>query len=358
MQTILTINVFIFILLACITSCATLPTTEGKLRVIYVSPDGNKLGKGTLENPLDLRTATRKVIPGGWIYLRGGLYEFEKTLRISKSLSGLPKKRTFLVAYHNEQPVLNFAKQTVAPKNKGIALHADFWHIERIAVEHAGDNGVFISGSHNIVANVITRHNADTGLQIGLSNSKHTFEQWPAHNKIIDCESHDNRDPEDKNADGFAAKLSVGPGNIFKGCTSHHNADDGWDLSTKAETGPIGVIVIEDSLAYRNGNGFKLGDENIAVNHELYGNRAFENRKHGFHANSNPGKMVLTNNIAADNLGGNFNFAKGQTIFHNNTSCRHYSHSTRIDLIAPYQEQGNHWWFGENKANCKKLKTR
>lgn len=355
MKTILTINVFIFILLGCITSCAAPLNIEGKLRVIYASPNGNKLGKGTLDSPLDLRTATRKVMPGGWIYLRGGLYKFEKTLRIPKSLSGLSKKRTFLVAYHNEQPVLNFAKQIVTPKNKGIALHADFWHIERIAVEHAGDNGVFISGSHNIVANVITRHNADTGLKISRGNSKHSFGQWPAYNKIIDCESHDNRDPEGKNADGFAAKLSVGPGNIFKGCMAHHNADDGWDLSTEAETGPIGVVVIENSFAFRNGNGFKLGGEDIAVNHELYGNRAFENRKHGFHANSNPGKMVLTNNIAADNLDRNFNFATGQAVFHNNTSCRHYAHSARADLIAPYREQDNDWWFGENKASCIKF---
>ncbi len=33
-----------------------------------------------------------------------------------------------------------------------------------------------------------------------------------------------------EDADGFAAKLTVGDGNVFDGCISYNNADDGWDL--------------------------------------------------------------------------------------------------------------------------------
>ncbi|MCD8188208.1 MAG: hypothetical protein LUD57_06325 [Ruminococcus sp.] len=36
-----------------------------------------------------------------------------------------------------------------------------------------------------------------------------------------------------ENADGFAAKLTCGEGNVFDGCMSYNNSDDGWDLSTQ-----------------------------------------------------------------------------------------------------------------------------
>ena len=36
-----------------------------------------------------------------------------------------------------------------------------------------------------------------------------------------------------EDADGFAAKLTVGDGNVFDGCISYNNADDGWDFFAK-----------------------------------------------------------------------------------------------------------------------------
>ena len=67
---------------------------------------------------------------------------------------------------------------------------------------------------------------------------------------------------------------------MFDGCISAYNTDDGWDLYTKSETGPIEPITIKNSVAHHNGqtssgnstsnsdgNGYKLGGEQIAVNH-------------------------------------------------------------------------------------------
>ena len=34
---------------------------------------------------------------------------------------------------------------------------------------------------------------------------------------------------------------------------SHNNIDDGWDLYTKSDTGPIGPVTILNSLSYNNG---------------------------------------------------------------------------------------------------------
>src|SRR5437867_2596076 len=69
-------------------------------------------------------------------------------------------------------------------------------------------------------------------------------------NLIFNCESFRNFDPNTKgeNADGFAAKHDVGPGNVFRGCRSYQNSDDGWDLWMAPNP-----ILIEDCVAFRNG---------------------------------------------------------------------------------------------------------
>src|SRR6185369_15436573 len=76
----------------------------------------------------------------------------------------------------------------------------------------------------------------------------------PAKNLIINCDSHDNYDTKASggNADGFAAKINIGPGNKFMGCVAHDNSDDGWDTfpKTKAGTNPV---TIENCVAYHNG---------------------------------------------------------------------------------------------------------
>src|SRR5262245_66257120 len=77
-------------------------------------------------------------------------------------------------------------------------------------------------------------------------------------------------------------RLTTGPGNVFRSCIAHHNIDDGWDLFTKTDTGPISPVTIENCISFSNGavsnggsttnsdgNGFKLGDDGIAVNHNI-----------------------------------------------------------------------------------------
>ncbi|TYY15389.1 right-handed parallel beta-helix repeat-containing protein, partial [Escherichia coli] len=107
------------------------------------------------------------------------------------------------------------------------------------------------------------------------------------------------------NADGFAAKLGVGPGNIFRGCIAHNNADDGWDLFNKIEDGPNASVTIENSVAYENGlpynkadilkgsigNGFKLGGEGQPVNHKVINSIAINNNMDGFTDNFNTGSL-------------------------------------------------------------------
>ena len=331
---------------------------------IYVSTTGTDSAAGTISQPTTLQSAITRVTAGGIIYMRGGTYNYSAGITIARGNNGTSASaRKQLFAYPGEIPDLNFSAQATDSANRGLTLNGNYWYIKGLIVEHAGDNGVYIGGSNNIVERMITRFNRDTGLQLGRASSSDTSSMWPANNLIISCESHDNSDPTGENADGFASKLTTGPGNIFRYDVAHNNSDDGWDLYTKPDTGPIGPVTIEFSIAYNNGtlsngtqnangdrNGFKLGGESIAVNHIVRNNLAYNNGKDGFTWNSNPGTITVTSNVAKNNAQRNFNFDGGTSTFASNISCR--SASGTNDRIIGTDQGSNTWWMGSNGAAC------
>lgn len=276
---------------------------------LYVSPTGKRVNQGTMASPLDLPTAIAFVQPGQKIILRDGLYQVNtvKIPRYNNGQRGLLKE---LVAENRDQVFLDFGKD---PNSLGFELWGDFWKISGIHVRNTPDKrkGLTVLGNNNVIDFVKTYGNGDTGLQIsGVSTESRTW--WPANNLIQYCESYDNLDAAMNDADGFAAKLTVGAGNRFEYCVAHHNCDDGWDLFTKKESGTIGAVTLKNCIAYRNGtmmngyqtnsgrNGFKLGGEGLGVAHVAIECLAFENGAHGFTSNSNP-DIVLTNCTSFDN---------------------------------------------------------
>ncbi|WP_187285131.1 right-handed parallel beta-helix repeat-containing protein [Streptomyces sp. OR43] len=330
---------------------------------LYVAPDGTDGAAGTEADPTTLASAISRVDSGGTVYLRGGTYHYAQTVTIAPGNDGSASARTTLAAYPGESPVLNFAEMSEDPANRGLAVNGDFWHINGIVVEHAGDNGIFVGGSNNIVERVVTRFNHDSGLQISRIASTTPDDEWPADNLILSSESHDNADSDGEDADGFASKLTSGPGNVFRYTVSHNNIDDGWDLYTKNETGPIGPVTIEDSLSYSNGtlsdgtvnadgdrNGFKLGGDGIEVDHVVRRNIAYGNGHHGFTYNSNPGSMTVSDNVSIDNEERNFSFDKGTSVYRNNTSCRSGSGSN--DKTVGDADSSNQFWTGSNGSRC------
>ncbi|GAB2862091.1 CBM35 domain-containing protein [Streptomyces deserti] len=336
------------------------PTTSGTL---YVSPNGTDSAPGTESSPTTLTSALTRVAPGGTIYLRGGTYRYSQTVTIAQTNSGTSSARKTLAAYPGETPVLNFSAQTEDPANRGLAVNGSYWHVKGIVVERAGDNGIFVGGSNNVFERTITRFNRDTGLQLSRMLSSTPKDQWPSNNLILSAESHDNADSDGEDADGFAAKLTSGPGNVFRYAVAHNNIDDGWDLYTKSDTGAIGPVTIEDSLAYSNGtlsdgtvnangdrNGYKLGGEDIGVNHVIRRSIAYRNGKHGFTYNRNPGSMTVSDNVSIDNTQRNFNFEAGTSVFKNNTSCR--SGSGTNDRIVGNADSTNQFWMGSNGSRC------
>jgi hypothetical protein len=328
-----------------------------------VAPGGTDGAAGTQSNPTTLTSAITRITAGGTIYMRGGTYNYGQTVTIAPGNNGTSSARKKLTAYPGETPVLNFSAQAEDPANRGLAVNGNYWHVYGLVVERAGDNGIFVGGSNNIFERTITRYNRDTGLQLSRIVSDTPRDQWPANNLILSAESHDNADSDGEDADGFAAKLTVGSGNVFRYCVAHNNIDDGWDLYTKTDTGAIGAVTIEDSLAYENGtlsnggqagagdrNGYKLGGEDIGVNHIVRRSIAFDNGKHGFTYNRNPGSMAVSNNLSIDNAERNFTFEAGSSVFRNNTSCR--SSSGTNDKIVGNTDSSNQWWMGSNGSRC------
>ncbi|MGN1412400.1 MAG: hypothetical protein ACI4WH_07855 [Oscillospiraceae bacterium] len=306
------------------TTTTTTTTTSSDVSVssnaIYCSPSGSGDGSSK-SNPTSVTSAIKNVKAGQTIYMLGGTYKFSKTLNIEESNSGTANAYKTIMAYPGETVVWDFSALSVSDSNRGVLLQGDYWHFKDFEITKAGDNGMLLSGSNNKIELMVFNNNQDTGLQISRYKSSYTdISQWPSNNLILNCTSKNNCDDATmENADGFAAKLTCGEGNVFDGCMSYNNSDDGWDLYAKTETGPIGVVTLKNCIAFRNGytedgrgygdcdgNGFKLGGGGVGTAHIVENCLAFENLNCGFTDNNNPKLGSLKNCTAFNNgVGGN-----------------------------------------------------
>jgi hypothetical protein len=339
---------------------------------LFVAPDGKSDAPGTLAAPTTLASALTRITAGHTIFARGGSYVSAAQISIARDNGGTSDQPKSLVAYGSEQPVLDFSSEPYGSGSnpRGLQINGSYWHVRGFEVKGAADNGIYVAGNYNVVERCVLHGNRDTGLQIGReSSSDADMAAWPANNLVLDCESYDNYDAppgSGENADGFAAKLTVGPGNVFRGCVSHNNIDDGWDLFTKTDTGPIGPVTIDQCISYENGtltdgttndngdrNGFKLGGDDIAVAHVVTRSIAFKNGKNGFTWNSNPGAIRLSNDLAFDNVEGNFKFGDSSTstaaVFTNNLSFWTSTSETQSDKALGTDTANTNAWWDESK---------
>ncbi len=219
-----------------------------KKDTVYVSPSGSADGKGTKASPIDLATALRYARPGQEIVLASDTYKLTSGLKIERGVGGAPGSLITVRSENAKNPaIIDFART-----GSGLEIWGDYWHFKNINFTNSTGKGLQVSGDYNVIEQVNCYNNGNTGLQVsGTSNE--TIELWPSYNLIKDCTSMNNADAAMEDADGFAAKLTTGPGNVFDGCISAYNADDGWDLFAKAESGPIGNVTIKNCVAYRNG---------------------------------------------------------------------------------------------------------
>lgn len=271
----------------------------------------------TVSTPQQLVSALSSASPGDVIYVTEGTYNF--TSRFSITRNGSNGNLISLLPHpdNTARPYFNFSSMSENSSNRAITLSANYWHIKGIDVFGAGDNGMFISGSNNLVEFCTFSECKDSGLQIG---------NGAANNTVLNCDSFNNADSSIENADGFACKLDAGTGNTFIGCRAWQNLDDGWDGYLRG-TDNI-TTTYENCWAFRNGylkngtfgggdgNGFKTGgsDDKDLKHHAIYKNCiAAGNVVDGFDHNSNRGNVEIYNCSAYSN-GRNISFGSSNIV--------------------------------------------
>lgn len=294
-------------------------------QVLYVAPNVDDFNApGTKEEPMMIQRAIALSHPGCTIYLMDGIYRYGSPIEISVNTETYPataEKRKTIKPLNPGKAEFDFSLMAWSSNNRGIKFDSNYWTAEDLIVYGAGDNGIYIGGSYNVIERCVTHDCGDTGIQLGRANSSQlTIDQWPSYNLIKNCTSYDNHDPLGEDSDGFACKLTTGVGNVFDGCIAYNNVDDGWDLYTKGDTGPIGPVTLINCIAFNNGitsgkhtngkpygtsnsdgNGFKLGGEVIAVPHKVVNCIAYNNLACGFTDNSNPGPLWIENCTSYNN---------------------------------------------------------
>jgi hypothetical protein len=304
----------------------------------WISPTGLDTNPGTKDSPRfslcndDLKTGgCYNVCPAGvgcnpagaTIWVMDGVYKYGAvTQKIGSTKLGTAAAPYNVFAVAGAKPVFDFTGQPFASDSRGIQVQGDYWHIKGITVTNAGDSGIFVMGNHDTIDQCIAHHNQDTGIMIGANSSR---ADSGTNNLILNCDSYQNNDAvtNGANADGFGAKENSGVGNVFDGCRSWDNADDGYDLF-----GWTSPIIIRNSWAFNmgattagsasNGNGFKMGGNKVPAAHMMMNLFSFDNNGNGGHKadwgftnNSNPTPMTCTGCGALNNTGGAF-----QTILH------------------------------------------
>lgn len=275
---------------------------------IYVSPNGKSNAAGTKDDPMDIYTAVKIAAPGQKILIKEGTYDLSSTVKVERGINGTADAMIYMIAdpEAGSRPVFDFGG-----KCAGMILAGDYWYFQGFDVTRSADaqKGIQVSGNHNILDRIKAYKNGNTGIQISRYLGTDQFNQWPAHNTILNCSSYLNADKGYEDADGFAAKLTVGQGNVFDGCIAAYNADDGWDLFAKVQSGSIGVVTIQNCVAFKNGyildengreinagngNGFKMGGDSMPGAHVLKNSVAFANKAKGIDSNSCPDIKVYS----------------------------------------------------------------
>ena len=271
-------------------------------KTIYVAPEGSAGAAGSKENPVDIYTAVKYAKAGQMIVLKGGVYNLTSTIKVERGIDGTKEQMIYLIAdpSDSQRPVFDFNRACA-----GMIFAGDYWYCQGFDVTNTQDTqkGIQISGSNCVFDNIQAYHNGNTGIQVSRYLTTDEREDWPSNDLILNCTSYGNADIGYEDADGFAAKLTVGDGIVFDGCISYNNADDGWDLFAKVETGSIGSVTIKNCVAYGNGyledgtdagngNGFKMGGSSITGYHTLINSVAFGNKAKGIDSNSCPDIQV------------------------------------------------------------------
>ncbi len=323
----------------------------------YVSPSGSG-SSYTKDAPGAFSSSAVNMLTGGDVlYLIGGQYDLTANFKIG--VSGTAEKMITISAYDSNRPILDFRSES--NKTNGLTVQGSYIHIKGITVRYAGYKGIWVEkGAYNILENVEVYGCCNAGIQLRSGGN----------NTVVNCDSHDNFDYQDDggNADGFADKQGTEcPGNVYIGCRSWNNSDDGWDSFQRVTSGTPTVYI--NCITYNNGpatynltshprvngvdknlscfsgkdlsnfpnggnpNGFKVGGKGTVHNVELYRCLAVGHRSKGFDQNNNAGNMKVINCTAYNNK---YNYGFGNKYAYTMTIKNCVSLSPTSDHFVSY----------------------
>ena len=324
-------------------------------RQLWLSPTGNDSNSGlTVQTAwLSPNTAFTKLVAGDTLWVKGGTYTVDATVKASNPAT---KTSPVLVsAVRGEKPVFDCSSMrhfgSESSTYRGMDLRQAYWRVRGIKIYKAGYNGIIIAGENITVEGMTIEECGMDGIALaaGAVNAY-----------ILNCDSYRNCNVQanGENGDGFAAK--EGTGTVFRGCRSWENADDGWDVY-----GGNQPILVDSCWSYGNGvnywsdlitsyqgdgNGFKLGGgggvdgnaPNVVVNSFAFGNVG-----KGFDQNHNSWGITCINCTGYNNHGmGNFAFEEtptmGKHVMVNNLSYG----GTGQAIVAGSTETTNSWNLG------------
>ena len=282
----------------------------------YVAPNGSDSNSGTnIAQPFaTLGKAVSNAVPGDLVYVRGGTYAVSSRISLKKIATAVQPIR--IRAYPGETPVLDFSTEPGGSSSyDGISISGNYYQLHGLVLTNAGHNSIVISGSNNLVELCVSLGARNTGFHITGGNGGTST---PSSNMFLNCDSVRSYDaPVGGNADGFTAKWSLGPGNVFSGCRAWENSDDNWDLWEGSQP-----VLITNCWAFRaatnvwdlsntnfngNGNGFKLGGNGTATPHRLVNCLSFGNSAWGVDQNNNAAGQTVDQNTVWNNGSGAIN---------------------------------------------------
>ena len=159
----------------------------------YVSPTGSG-SNYTLASPGKLTaTVIGKLKAGDVLYLRGGQYDLNNNLSITRS--GTADNMITICPYQDEKPILDF--RTEANRINGVTVKGNYLHIKGITIRYAGYKGIWLEEAKYCILEQLDVYGCcNAGIQLRSGG----------YNMVINCDSHENFDYQDNggNADGFA----------------------------------------------------------------------------------------------------------------------------------------------------------
>ncbi|MBS0425144.1 MAG: right-handed parallel beta-helix repeat-containing protein [Proteobacteria bacterium] len=313
--------------------------TKGTL---FASPTGTGTTCSKLA-PCNIWNVVNKAGSGDVIFLRGGTYTISKNLNFYNQ--GSATAPIIFESYPGESAVLD-GGQNSKGTNIIIGVTGKFIYLRNIEVRNMPMQGIWISGTDNILDGAYVHHSGLSGIQVFSPYDDYPYGNYGSRNIIRNCTVHDNSGAgifsdefaNGGNSDGIS--ISSGANNRVENCLVYSNSDDGIDAWRSTGTYIGYNISHSNGIADGNGNGIKGGGYFPSADTTIEHNLSYSNIAVGIDYNGNVNATLL-NNTTWNNLNGGYSIGSDTTITHNIASEGKIKYGTGIEIDNSWQRTNN-----------------